>query len=127
MLEQQPEQLQGDVLERERRPVEQLQQPLIWPELAQRRNRNVIEAGIRACDQLTQLGRAEVVAHEWRQEPRRDLLVRRALQRREVVALEARPALGQIQPAVAGEPGEQGLLEAARRRSAARADVAQAH
>ena len=47
----QPEQLQGTVLERERLPVKQLQQPFIWPELTQRRDRNVIKGGIRACDQ----------------------------------------------------------------------------
>ena len=46
------QQLQGDVLEGERRPVEQLQQPVVGIELAQGRHGDVIEAGIRLIDQV---------------------------------------------------------------------------
>jgi hypothetical protein len=126
MLEQQPQQLERDVLERKRRPVEQLEQPLVRPELAQRRDGDMVEAGIRPRDQHAQLALVKIVADERRQDPRGDLLVRGALQRGELVPLQARPALGQIQPAVAGQPGEQRLLEATRLNPAARADVAQA-
>ena len=58
MLEQVAQQLQGDVLEGERRPMEQLEQPVVGVELAQGRHRGVIEAGIRLLDQPAQLGLA---------------------------------------------------------------------
>ena len=59
MLEQVAQQLQGDVLEGERRPVEQLEQPVVGVELAQGRHGDVIEAGIRLVDQPAQLGLAQ--------------------------------------------------------------------
>ena len=45
-LEQQAEQLQRDILEGQRRPVEQFEQPLLFVELLERRDRLVGEAAI---------------------------------------------------------------------------------
>ena len=45
-LEQQAEQLQRDILERERRAVEQLEQPVALVELDERRDRGMGEAAI---------------------------------------------------------------------------------
>ncbi len=42
-VQQPPEQLQREVLERQRRPVEQLEQPLVVAELHQGRHRRVAE------------------------------------------------------------------------------------
>ena len=55
-LEQPAEQLHRDVLEGERRPVEQLEQPFVGPELAERRDRDMIEAGVGRLDQRAKLG-----------------------------------------------------------------------
>ena len=126
-LEQARQQLHGDVLEGERRPVKQLEQPLVRPELAQRRDRGVIEPVVGRRDQPVELGRAEGVARERRQDPRGHLLIGRALQRLELVAPEPRPALGQIEPAIGREAGEQRRLKAARRHAAAGADVMKTH
>ncbi len=88
---------------------------------------SVIEPGVGRLDQLAELGLAQIGADERRQHPRRDLLIRGAPQRLEPVPLEPRPGLGQIQPAVGGEAGEQRRLEATGRHAAARADVAKGH
>nr|GFD59507.1 hypothetical protein [Tanacetum cinerariifolium] len=58
-LEQEAEQLQRDVLERQRRAVEQLEQPLIVIELHQWRHRGMGEAAISGLAQLGQLGAGE--------------------------------------------------------------------
>ena len=124
MLEQPRQQLHGDVLEGERRPVEQLEQPLVRPELAQRRDRGVIEPAVGRHDQLVELCVAQILADERRQHPRGHLLIGRPLQRLELISLKPRPTLGQIQPAIGREPGEQRRLEATSRHAAAAADVA---
>jgi hypothetical protein len=63
-LEQQAEQLQRDILERQCRPMEQLQQPVLRIELNQRRHRAMAEAPIGCGAQLAQI----VVAQRTRDE-----------------------------------------------------------
>ena len=92
MLEQVAQQLQGDVLEGERRPVEQLEQPVVGVELAQGRHGDVIEAGIRLVDQPAQLGLAQGTFDERGENARGDLLIGGAAQGVQPVAIEARPA-----------------------------------
>ena len=126
MLEQPRQQLQRDVLERERRPVEQLEQPLVRPELAERRDRGMVEGGIGRVDQSGELVRAQLIADERPQHRAADLLVGSALQRVQRVALEPRPGLGQIQPAIgSARPANSAVLETTSRHAAAGADVAQ--
>ena len=126
-LEQPAEQLHRDVFEGERGPVEQLEQPVVGPELAQRRDRGMIEPGIGRLDQRAKLGPAQRVPDERRQEPRSNLLIGSALQLLELVALDARPDLRHIQPAIGRQPGKQRRLEATGRHVTAGADVAQGH
>ena len=127
MLEQVAQQLQRDVLEGERRPVEQLEQPVVGVELAQGRHGDVIEAGICLVDQSAQLGLAQGTFDERGENGRGDLLIGSAAQGVQPVAIEARPALRQIKAAVGGKPIQQGLLEVARRHAAAAAHVADGH
>jgi hypothetical protein len=56
-LEQLADQLHGEVLEGERRPVEQLQQEMVRLQLLQRRARGMAEARIGARDQLARTRR----------------------------------------------------------------------
>ena len=50
VVEEPPDKLQGDVLEGERRAVEQLEQPLVVAELDERAHRRVGEAGVGVGD-----------------------------------------------------------------------------
>ena len=104
--------------------MEQLEQPVVRPELAKRRDRGVIETGVSCFDQPAQLIVVQIVSDERRQHARRDLLIGGALQRLELVPLDPRPRIRQIQPAIGREAGEQRRLEATRRHAAAGADVA---
>ena len=74
LLEQQAEQLQRDVLERQRRAVEQLEQPVPLVELHQRGHRGVGEAavGLR-CTARAARPRRQAVADERRHDPRGEL------------------------------------------------------
>ena len=107
-FEQQPEQLQRDILERQRRAVEQLEQPVALIELDQRRHRGVREAAIG----LRRTARAVVLASS--ASPTNGAITahrgidigQAAPAPRSRRGDRLRPAFGQIEPAVAGEAGE---------------------
>ena len=71
-LEQTRQQLHGDVLEGERRPVEQLEQPVVRRELAERRDGGVVEGRVGRVDQPGELVRREVALDEGREHAGRD-------------------------------------------------------
>ncbi len=64
LLEEGADQLQGDVLERQGRPVEQLQQPQPVAQVAQRGDVGVVEARVRAGHQVGQLVGLDVALDE---------------------------------------------------------------
>ena len=115
VVEQAADQLEGDVLERQRGPVEQLHQPQAVAEVAQGRHRRIVERGVGVGDQ-----RGELVALE---RDRRTALDERPhdLDGDVDVGLlgepgqrpgrERRPGLGEVEPAVAGEAGQQDVAE----------------
>jgi K(+)-stimulated pyrophosphate-energized sodium pump len=105
--------------------MEQLEQPLVRRELAQRRDGGMIEGAIGCFDQLRQLVGGKILADERPEHPLGHHLIRSALQLLQRIALEPRPGLRQIQPAIGREAGEERRLEATRRHAAAGADVAQ--
>ncbi len=63
-LEELPDELHREILERERRTVEQLQQEMPMPQLHQWCARGMVEAGIGSVDQLAKFVIAETVADE---------------------------------------------------------------
>ena len=117
------EHLKGDVLERERRPVEQLEQPVARAELRERRHGGVAEFGVRGVDDRAQRRRFDGVASEAGDDCVGDIGILAAAKRDQLVAGERRPPLRNVEPAVRREPGEEHALEVEDRRAAAGADV----
>ena len=64
VVEEPADELQGDVLERQRRPVEQLGEPLSRVDLDQRDDGRVTEGGVRLVTQSGEVSRRDVVADE---------------------------------------------------------------
>ena len=107
MVEQPADELEGDVLEGERRSVEQLEHPFVGPGLDQRCGRRVAERGVGLAAHGGEGGRVELALDERRHHRRGD---------RRVVAADRpvrqrRPRLRDVQPAVGGEPREHGVGE----------------
>ena len=123
MVVEPAEHLKGDVLERERRSVEQLEQPVARAELRERRHRGVAEFGVRGVDDRAQRRRFDGVASEAGDDCVGDIGVVAATERDQLVAGEGRPPLGNVEPAVRREPGQEHALEVENRRTAAGADV----
>ena len=111
-----PDQLHGEVLERQRRPVEQLQKPPIGPELPERRPRRVPEGRIGLRNQPPKRRLAEGVPDQRPHHAKRHLLVGLPGQRRDLVRLHDRHRLGHVEPAVARQPRAHRLREAERGR-----------
>ena len=63
------EHLHGDVLEGERRPVEQLEDPVRRADLHERRDEAVAEGRVGVLDDCDQLGVADLAADERRHDP----------------------------------------------------------
>ncbi len=122
VVEEPADELQREILERERRPVEELQQPLVGVELHERADRRVAELGVGLVAQALEQRGLELVARERPDDARSDARVGLAGADRR----QRRPLLGHVQAAVAREPGEQGVAEAERRRATAGGDVAHA-
>ena len=123
-LEHLPDQLHGEILERQRRAVEQFQQEMVRTQLHQRRAGVVAEPGISARDDLGEVVLAESVADERPHHPERDLLVGQPRQRGDLRLAELRHLGGHVEPAVAGQAGQHRLLETQFRRTAAGRDIA---
>ena len=113
-LKQLADQLHGEILEGKRRPVKQLQQEMIRPQLHQRRPRGVAKALIGALDDAGQVLVGETVADERAHDPKRNLFIGAPGQGGNLGLAQGRDGLGQIQPAVAGQPGQHRLLKVQR-------------
>ena len=120
VVEEAPDELQGEVLERQRGTVEELHEPLVGIELHERADRGVAEARVGLVAQPLEQRRLDLVARERRDDAGGDagkgLTRPRGRQRR--------PALRHVEAAVDREPREQGVAEAERRRLAAGREVA---
>ena len=103
-FEQQPEQLQGDILEGERRAVEQFEQPVAFVQLRQGRYSGVSEATIGLLAQLAQTLLCQAFAYERCHDLRREFGIRQTAKSRDFFCRKARPFLRHIQAAVAREP-----------------------
>ena len=120
MLEEPADELQGEILEGQRRAVEELQQPLVGVELDERADGRVAEARVGLGAQPLQQGGLQLVARERPDDARGDARIAAPGAR----ARQRGPVLGHVQAAVAREAGEQRVAEAERRRAAAGRDVA---
>ena len=113
--------LHGEVLERGRRAMEQLQQKKIAADLRQRRGVRMAPPRIRIGDEGKKLVMPRIAAHAGRhhESRRRRVMARRKRgQRRQL-----RPSSGHIKPAIGRQPSQQDLLETGGRGLSARGDI----
>ena len=102
MVEEPPDELQREVLEGQGRPVEELEQPFAGIELHERADSRMAEARVGLGAQPLQHGGLQLSARERPDHPGGGAGVRLA----RANARQIGPALGNVQPAVAREPGE---------------------
>ena len=119
--------LEREILERQRRAVEELEQPAVGGQLDERRGGGVVEPGIALGGHRQERLAGEGVPREECRHRGGDFGIGAVAQGVEGAGVEPGPAFGQVEAAVGGEAAEQRLLE--RDRPAvrpARADVPQA-
>ena len=110
-FEQEPEELQRDILERQCRPVEQFEQPMLPVELNEWSDGGMAETAICLRAQCAQI----VARQHTRDERRHDLDggvdIRQTAQGGDLLDGQRRPGFGQIQAAIAGEASQRHRLE----------------
>jgi hypothetical protein len=104
-------QLHGEVLERERRAVEQLQHEQAGAELGERRHRRMAEGAIGLARHAGEIGLGQTAADKGTDHLDRDFGVWLAGKARNGGGIERRPGFGHVKAAVAGEPGQHNLDE----------------
>ena len=115
--------LHGEILEGQRRSMEQFEREQVVVELRKRRDGGVTEAGVGGCGQRVHFCVIEILGDEGRHEPCSRFLIRNAPQRPDRVRRQIGNGERQIEAAVAREAGEKGVREAECRRRAARRNV----
>ncbi len=125
VVEHPPDELQGDVLERQGRPVEQFGDPLVVADLDERHNGLVAERRRGRVAHRREVGGPDLVADERGQHRRGSGRVGVA-RSENVAARQFRPGGGDVEATVAGEAGEQRVGEAELGSLAAGRDVAHA-
>ena len=123
VLEQRADQLQRDVLERQRRAVEELEQVIAIVERMQGHDVRVVERRVGLVDQRLELVTRERALDERPHDLDGHVLVAGLGESVGGAGRQPRPPLGHVQPAVGRETGEQGVGELEHRRVAARAHV----
>ena len=87
--------------------MEELQQPMIGPELDQRRDLGMIERRIGIVDDAAERRLADGVADEGLDDPLGEIGIGKTCEAGQVRRAQGRPALGHIEPAVARQTGKQ--------------------
>lgn len=110
VLKQVAEELERDVLERKRRSVEELEHVLLFADLVQRRRLGVSEGSVRALDEVAQVLRGDLR----RGYKERDKLEGKLGEGQTApfglpVGREGGDRRGDVEPAVGGESGQDGL------------------
>ncbi|MCD6073033.1 MAG: hypothetical protein K0S42_3549 [Microvirga sp.] len=109
------EQLHGHVLERERRAVEKLEHEQVVAELGQWAHGRVTEGGVGLVDHPAQCSLRNVAVDQRSEHGFRHLGIGLAGKATDRLGRQGRPAFRQIEPAVPGEAGQQGVSETERR------------
>ena len=125
VLEQQPDQLQREILERQRRPVEELQQPFVGTQLLERGDGGVRETRIGLLGQPRQILLDHRAGDKRRHHFGGEARVVEAGEGGQVGGAELRPGFRHIETAVGGKTRQQDIVKAERRRPAAGGDIAQ--
>ena len=110
-LEQLPDELHREVLEGERRAVEQFQQEMVGCQLHQGRAGGVAKALIGLADGAAKLGIGEGVADKGAHDAKGGFLVGLPAKRRDLLRRQGRDRFRHIKAAVAGKPGQHGFVE----------------
>jgi len=105
------EQLHGNVLERQRRPVEEFQDEGVGAGLHQRRDGRMAETAIGIRDHCLQDVDRDGIADEGRNDFEGDVLVGLAGKGSDGLFVELRPGFGKVETAVAGKPLKQDIGE----------------
>ena len=114
MVHQAAKELHGQVLERERGPVKQLQYEIARPELHERRDRGMAEIAVGLARHAAEIVLGDGIADEGADHLDRHLRIGPAGEARDGVGLEPRPSRRHVEAAVAREPCEHRLDEAKR-------------
>ena len=123
MVHEPGEQLHGQILERQGRAMEQLEDERAGTELDQRHDRGMAERPIGLGGHAGEVVLRDRAVDERAQDFERQLRVRQAGQAGDSLRSENRPEFGHIEPAIAGEPGQHRLDEIERRSLAAGGNV----
>ncbi len=110
-LEQRPDELKRIVLEGERRPVEELHEPELGPELLQRRHRPMREAAIGLGHHAAPCVGGDEPVEERVRHRGGELGIGKATQRRERIAAQRLPLIRDEEAAVARKAAQQRRLE----------------
>ena len=119
MIHQPAEELHRQVLEGERRTVEELEHEVVDAVLRERRHRRMAEAAVGLARHAGEVVLGNGVADEGPDHLDRHLGIGPAGEFRDVAAIELRPGLRHIEAAVAGEPRERHIDKTERRSLAA--------
>ena len=114
VIHQPRDQLHRDVLERQRRAVEQLQHELIGPDLIERHHGGMAEGGVGLVGHAAEIGVGNLAADERPDHVDRDFPIGPAEKSRDGLGRKLRPDFGHIEAAVAGKPGQHHVAKAQR-------------
>ena len=123
IVEQTAQQLQGKVLERQGRAVEQLHHPLVAVQLTQRGNCLVLKDAVGVLQNLFEIGVRNAASDERAHHVERQLVVRQTGPGCDLLLGETRQVLGHIQTAVRGQTGQQHVFEIQGRSLATGTDI----
>ena len=111
VIHQPRDQLHRDVLERQRRAVEQLQHELIGPDLVERHHRRMAEGRVGFVRHAAEIGVGDFARGERPDHVDRDFPIGPAEKSGDGLGRELRPDLGHVEAAVAGKPGQHHIAE----------------
>ncbi|MNE30993.1 hypothetical protein D3C80_1245370 [compost metagenome] len=123
VVQQATEQLQGKVLERQGRAVEQLQYPFVAVQLTQRGDCGVGELAVSFFENLLEVGIGNATGDERAHHPECQLVVRQACPGGNFFLGETRQVFRHVQAAIAGQTGQQDVFKIQGRCLAAGTDI----
>ncbi len=123
VIEQATEQLQGEVLERRGRAVEQLKHPFITVQLTQWRHGAVGEHAVGFFENLLEIGVRNAAGDKRAHHPERQFVIRQAGPGSDLFLSETWQVFRDVQTAVGRQTGQQDLFEIQGRGLAASTDI----